>query len=200
MLFDTLVEHHVYHGVQRPVTARAYDYLLAGNGLFKRAHSRHIHACMPLAVTRVAGLPDLEPEFSLWPGRVPGRLLYPILADARRHNGREWMYQICLSPEGTRWRVTMPAQHSSAARVDYQAGADGVICDLHSHHAMAAFFSGTDDRDETGFRFYAVIGRVLDRPEISVRLGMYGDFWSLPAPALFADCGPFVDMGCPSRE
>jgi hypothetical protein len=57
---------------------------------------------------------------------------------------------------------------------------------------MAAFFSPTDDRDEGGFRFYAVIGRLLTRPELRLRLGMYGDFWEVPVTALFTDPGPFV--------
>jgi len=200
MIFDGLVEHWIYRGVERPLTARAYEYVLAGNGVWKRARSRHIVASVPVALARVAGLPDLEVEVAIMPGRIPGRLLMPILADARRHalGGREWMYQIRLvqTLEGLRWRVASPGQRSSGAQIEYQTSEGGgvVVCDVHSHHGMRAFFSGTDDRDEAGFRFYAVIGRVLARPEISLRLGMYGDFFYVPACTLFTDPGPFADV------
>ncbi|RME71823.1 MAG: hypothetical protein D6784_14550, partial [Chloroflexi bacterium] len=69
-LFDDLVQHHIYRGVERPI-APGYDYLLAGNGLFKRAESRLIRACLPLVDLPVAGLPDLHPELVVKPGRIP---------------------------------------------------------------------------------------------------------------------------------
>lgn len=206
-MFHDLVEHHVYRGVERPISAPAYDYVLAGNGLFKRARGRYVQARFPLVAVRVAGLPDLEPaiELAIWPGRVPGRLLHPILADARKHaqDGREQMYQVRLAqaPGGPRWRAMIPGQQASAGRIEYQVGDEAnIVCDLHSHHQLGAFFSATDDRDEAGFRFYAVVGRVLDRPEISLRLGMYGDFCYLPATALFTDPGPFADRFHDDRE
>jgi PRTRC genetic system protein A len=206
-MFHDLVEYHVYRGVERPISARAYDYILAGNGLFKRAHSRYVQARIPLVTVRVAGLPDLEPaiELNIWPGRGPGRLLYPILADARKHaqNGHEQMYHVRLirTPDGLRWRVMVPGQRAGAGRIEYQVGDEAnIVCDLHSHHRLGAFFSGTDDRDEVGFRFYAVVGRVLDRPEISLRLGMYGDFCYLPIVALFTNPGPFADRFHDDRE
>ena len=54
---------------------------------------------------------------------------------------------------------------------------DGTTCRFcrHDHTQTRAFFSGTDDRDEQGFRIYGVVGR-LDtlRPELSLRVGVYG--------------------------
>mgnify|MGYP000858271742 CR=1 FL=1 len=46
---------------------------------------------------------------------------------------------------------------------------------------LAAKFSGTDDADEVGFRLYAVIGRLPDKSEIRLRVGVYGQFWEVPA-------------------
>jgi PRTRC genetic system protein A len=196
-LFSDLVQHHIYQGGELPpLTARAYDYILAGNGLFKRAESQHIKALIPVALTRVAGLPDLEQvlQVSVHPGRIPERLLHVILDDARRRAriGQEQMY--LLQMDGARVRIVRPAQRASGVSISYQAGEhNSVVCDLHSHHNMSAFFSGTDDCDEKGFRFYAVIGKVLTRPEIKLRLGVYGDFIYLPVEALFTGPGPFVD-------
>jgi hypothetical protein len=56
-----------------------------------------------------------------------------------------------------------------------------------------------DNRDEQGARFYAVIGRIYSRPEIRLRLGVYGDFVDLPAAALFEGLGPFTDAGLSNR-
>ena len=56
---------------------------------------------------------------------------------------------------------------------------------------MRAFFSGTDNRDELGFRFYAVIGRIFTVPEMVLRVGIYGDMLRVPITTLFAGEGPF---------
>jgi len=196
-MFDNLIRHSIYHGESVPLTAQAYDYLVAGNGLFKRAQSPHICAQIPISLARVAGLPamDAPVQISVYPGRIPDRLLYTVLADARlnawRH--REAMYQFRI--EGSAVRLVKPDQRAGAGEVTYQADSGStIVCDLHSHHTMRAFFSGTDNRDEQGFRFYAVIGDLLGRPAIRLRLGMYGDFFSLPVTALFTGRGPFDDL------
>lgn len=51
------------------------------------------------------------------------------------------------------YRIVIPKQTVSAAAVRYDIGDvladdDIIICDIHSHNDMAAFFSGTDDRDD----------------------------------------------------
>lgn len=68
------------------------------------------------------------------------------------------------------------------------------VVDLHSHNSMPAFFSGTDNADEQGFRLYCVIGRIdTDAPEIACRAGVYGHHWPVPALAIFEGVGSFVD-------
>ena len=45
------------------------------------------------------------------------------------------------------------------------------LLEVHSHHAMRAYFSATDDRDETARRVYGVIGRLdSQEPEIALRV------------------------------
>jgi len=45
------------------------------------------------------------------------------------------------------------------------------IVEVHSHHAMRAYFSATDARDETGRRVYGVLGRLAGpHPEIALRV------------------------------
>ena len=79
-------------------------------------------------------------------------------------------------------------------RVDYDDMGSAVV-DLHSHNSMPAFWSHTDNQDERGLRFYAVIGRLdTDRPEIRCRVGVYGHHWPVPATTIFESAGPFVDL------
>ena len=53
---------------------------------------------------------------------------------------------------------------------------------------MRAYFSGTDDADETGFRIYGVIGLINcdpKIPELRLRVGVHGNFWEIPADWVF---------------
>ena len=78
-----------------------------------------------------------------------------------------------------------------------------MVAEFHSHGTSRAFFSVTDDRDEQGFRIYGVAGRLdTDRPELNLRVGVYGHFapvqWSQvfdgPTPGVrLTDEGPTPD-------
>jgi PRTRC genetic system protein A len=188
------VDYTIYDGGSVTIQdGKSYAYVLAGNGLFKAVQTAHFDACMCLAPARVAGLPRLEHRFDLHFGRLPGRLLSAILQDARSQSwdrATEAMYHIRID-DGCA-RAVRPRQNGSGARLSYDGGDSlTIVCDLHSHHEMGAFFSPTDNRDEQGVRFYAVIGRIFTRPEIQVRLGIHGDFWSVPVSSLFDSPGPF---------
>jgi hypothetical protein len=49
------------------------------------------------------------------------------------------------------------------------------------HHVMPPDFSETDDKDETGFRLYGVIGDLDQAPKIRLRVGVYGYHYEIPA-------------------
>jgi Prokaryotic homologs of the JAB domain len=62
------------------------------------------------------------------------------------------------------------AQRASGCAVRATPIPDAVV-EVHSHHAMRAYFSSTDDQDETARRVYGVIGRLeSERPEIALRV------------------------------
>ena len=87
--------------------------------------------------------------------------------------------------DGSQYHPVIPEQQERAASLSYHSPESAVL-EFHSHGRMAAFFSGTDDRDEQGFRLYGVAGK-LDRmePELRLRVGVYGHFQEVPPEKVF---------------
>lgn len=184
-----LIHYTIYRGELQPFTAPAYEYILAGNGLFLRAENNFVSALgLVQPLRRIRGLPDLKQRIEPKHGRIPGHLLATIAADMARYS-REVMY--ILSLEEARVRASRLAdQAGSPVGVTYQSEQyAGAIMDIHSHCNMQAFFSSTDNGDEQGFRWYGVIGRVYDRPEMRLRLGVHGYHFNAPLATLFTPGG-----------
>lgn len=198
-MFDNLVTYHIHKRDPLPANdALAYQYILAGNGVFVRAEPRFFTALLPVTACTVRGLPPLRPIFQLLVPRIPARLLDAVLADARRarrpgdgrpDNGlNEVLYQFHYHRRAV--QVKKPAQQTTPTSVTTAvANAASIICDLHSHGNMRAFFSQTDNADEQGARLYAVIGRLGSEPEMRLRVGLYGYWLALPLTASFYQQG-----------
>jgi PRTRC genetic system protein A len=197
-MFNNLVTYHIHKQDPLPASdALAYQYILAGNGLFVRAETRFFTAVLLAAACAVRGLAPLRRQFRLKCPRLPGQLLHAVLADGRRArqpDGRlnETLYQ--FHHHGRAVQARKPAQQGTATSVVATGGNDpAVVCDLHSHGNMPAFFSQTDNADEQGIRLYAVMGRLDTVPEIRLRVGVCGYWLPLPLTAVFSDAGPFLD-------
>jgi len=189
-MLDYIITFHVHRsGSLLPNDALGYQYVLASAGVYLRPENRFFDLLLPLARCPVRGLASLRPHFRLKVPRLPGRLLAAVLADARRMRRRDGRLEEALyhfRHDGARVRVLKPAQRATVAGVvGVESDPAGVILDLHSHGNLNAFWSGTDDGDEQGFRVYGVIGRLDTRPEIGLRLGVYGYWFPLPCSALF---------------
>lgn len=198
-MIDKLVTYHIHNRDPLPANdALAYQYVLAGNGVFVRAETHFFTALLPVTACTVRGLPPLRPQFQLLVPRIPARLLDAVLADARRarrpDNGlNEALYQ--FHHHGRAVQVKKPAQQTTPISVTTAvADAASIICDLHSHGNMRAFFSQTDNADEQGARLYAVIGKLDSEPEMRLRVGVYGYWRPLPLTAVFTKNGPFKDL------
>jgi hypothetical protein len=76
------------------------------------------------------------------------------------------------------------------------------VLELHSHHALPAYFSRVDDADEQGLRLYGVVGRLdRTRPEVALRVGAYGHRLPVSWDAVFAgDRGGVRDAQFDSPE
>ena len=202
-MIDNLVTYHIHKRDPLPANdALAYQYVLAGNGVFVRAETRFFTALLPVMACTVRGLPPLRPQFQLLVPRIPACLLDVVLADARRarrpNNGlNEVLYQ--FHHHGRAVQVKKPEQEATPTSVATSvttavADAASIICDLHSHGNMRVFFSQTDNADEQGARLYAVIGRLDSDPEMRLRVGVYGYWLPLPLTAVFTNNGPFKDL------
>ncbi len=148
------------------------------------------------------GLAPVVEKVELVHGPIPAGLLEAGLRwfeddpDTERFFAVRW--------DGRSYRPVVPPQVGTATSLEY-APPPGVVAEFHSHGRSRAFFSKTDDADEQGFRIYGVAGR-LDtvRPELSLRVGVYGHFapveWSQvfdgphPGLRLLADEPETVDL------
>lgn len=195
------IQYHVYANGSRPPDPTFYSYVLCRQGLVKWAKNRHFEASILIAPATVAGLGTWACGVILNVPRIPPTWLQSIFRHALlagendvrvTHLPVEQMYHLHWLNES--WQVSVPNQVGTTGRVSYRGGDEqSIVLDLHSHHQMAADFSPIDNRDEQGLRFYAVIGRIYDRPEIRLRLGVWGDFVELPLTTLFQGAGPFID-------
>jgi PRTRC genetic system protein A len=199
MLFPNLVTYHVYNGcLLPPFDAQAYQYILAGNGVSVRAETPFFSAIVPVVACSVRGLAPLQPEFRLKVARIPEKLLRAALSDARgarRLDGglNEVLYQFLR--RGHVVQLRRPVQRATGVAI-VAAGDDDadILCELHSHGNMRAFWSRTDDADEQGARLYAVIGRLDTAPEIRIRVGVYGYWHPVPVTAVFTGGAGFTDL------
>jgi PRTRC genetic system protein A len=182
-----LVQHYVVRpdGSLPEMSDCLYAYLLAGNGLFVRAKRPGLEALIPVLPGRIAGLPALTPQVNI-ARRVPRHLLLAALNWSKEALPNEALFWFNL---GEKWSVYMPPQRRGKGRVvpldpNDRKGTSALV-DLHSHARMTPFFSPADDRDERGFRLYAVLGNLHRTPTIRVRLGVYAHFYNLPASTVF---------------
>ena len=184
-----LVQHLVVQddGTLPLIPECLYAYIMAGNGVFLYANRDDLEVLIPVSRATIAGLPPLEPFVHM--PRVPAILMQDILHESKEILPNEILFWFNFDHDRQDWNVVAPRQicrPSSVFPVDRndQLGIKALI-DLHSHALMEPFFSHTDNKDEQGFRIFAVIGKVNERAEIRVRVGVYGNYWIIPASMVF---------------
>lgn len=187
------VDYTIYKGQDLTPPRWLYDYLLAKSGLYKRAESDHFSACVPVGQRfDLPGLQDVSPSFHLNHPRVRLSTIQAALNDARRSSVGGFVETFYLFHwKRDRWRVHRPPQRNHRASVQYATDfsypeyQQSIVMELHTHPGEA-FFSAVDDADETGLRLYAVLGHIhRERPQVVLRVGVYGDSWVIPLDAVF---------------
>jgi hypothetical protein len=203
-----LSTYNIYQGGELPPFApnRLYEYWLAGAGVYLRAKRTGLEVVMPIAWCEVRGLASLAPYLKLDYPPVPLTMVNQMLEFSRRAKDAqgqplEQLFHLSLSLSlslsydarigAGGWRLEIPPQQRTAHSVKPLASGAGssyerAILELHSHHVLSAYFSTADDRDEArSFRLFAVIGHIFDKPEIRLRVGVFGYFWQIPARFVF---------------
>jgi PRTRC genetic system protein A len=164
-----------------------YAYIMAGNGIFLYAKRDDLEVLIPTSRATIAGLHPLEPFVKM--PRVPAILMQHVLQAAKENLPNEILLWFNFDHDQQVWNLDAPLQLCRLASVVPVDKADPLgikaLIDLHSHALLDPFFSRTDNKDEQGFRIFAVFGRVNDKPLILVRVGVYGNYWNIPADMVF---------------
>ena len=162
-----------------------YNYILAANGLFIEASNPALAARVPVAECEVRGLAPMKTKVALTYGSIPQHF-FDLALDTFLAAPDKEHYVAVTAAAGYHFYV--PVQDEGDASVVYEVG-DSVILDIHSHAHMPAFFSHqTDDKDETGLKLYAVVGRLNATPVVKLRVGVYGYFQTLAWRDVFDGC------------
>ncbi len=176
-----------------PIRAPLYQYVMAGNGIFLRAHRREFQAQLCIARCDIRGLAELKTELHLYAPLVPRSIVEEIVRrsqSAQDSSGRPCEIVFHLELDAGAWILHVPEQSQAPARVkpadDSPSSSYARACiELHSHVNMNACFSCFDDRDELGFRIYVVLGCISTTPTLAVRIGIYGYHLEIPACWVF---------------
>ena len=149
-----------------------FDYVLGSGGLYVQSRSAHLVARVLVAPGAIRGLAPVVEKLEPTHGPIPAYLFALGLLWFRSAPHTERYFALCWD-DG--YRLVVPEQSGTASSLTYRPPAGAVIAEFHSHGRGRAFFSGTDDGDEQGFRVYGVVGRLdTPRPELSLRVGVYG--------------------------
>lgn len=179
-----------------------YEYILASNGVFLHARRTGLEVMLQVAAPWspalcVRGLQPAQAVIECDYPKVPlnlTRRMLELSREARDGDGHtvEKLFHLVWLETESRWLLVVPEQEQTATSVKPVGQSTGpgssydrAFIEVHSHHNMSAFFSGTDDKDEQGFRIYGVFGTIFNRPIMRLRIGVYGQFWEVPANDFF---------------
>lgn len=143
----------------------------------------------------IAELPSAStfPYFTLTIPRIPVALLHQTIEFFRKvYDKQQTEAAVLIRYNPTRGHyVEVPEQDLSGGGVKYKAdptNTDPIVIDIHSHHTMAPFFSGVDDRDEQSTQFYGVVGHIeISHPAVNIRARMDGSDICFLRPEILFD-------------
>ena len=169
-----------------------YDYVLGSGGVYVQSQSAHLVARVLVAPGSVRGLAPVTEKVALPHGPIPAHLFELGLRWFQETPETERFFAVRWG--GDAYRLVFPEQAGTAASLTYRPPA-GVVAEFHSHGMGRAFHSKTDDRDEQRFRIYGVVGRLdTPLPELSLRVGVYGQFAPVEWSQVFGGPNPGVRL------
>lgn len=180
--------------------------LLAANGVFVQVRTDWLDCIQRLAPPVALPLPygDVQERLRFVFGRLPIDLIEQFVAEARTRLPAEAAGALVYSRASGALRLALHAPVSaSPGHITYGvpplAADDTLAVDLHTHGRLPAFWSPTDDRDDTGIKIAGVFGHLhCPRPSAEFRLVLNGTYRPLPHPWQDAAApGGAAAMACP---
>ena len=179
-------------------SGQAYDYVLAGDGLYLSTANEWLELRVPVARCSVRGLQPIYAACTLRQGRLPMTIWDEILHCLRLAHTAGTEVLTGVRHEGEAYHLVVPHQIVAPLAVHY-APQDDLLLELHSHRDGAAQFSAIDTADEQRLRIYGVVGQLdLVRPAVALRAGAYGYFLPVSWTSVFdGDCTCVDDVLAP---
>lgn len=160
-----------------------YAYILAGNGKFIRKKNKLFTAVVEAKA--VPGLEDckvscrLNKDLPYMPYSLIRKAHEFFVAVYEKHKSEAILL---LTLEDGKWDLHPPEQEASSAHVKYE-GIESIapVGDIHSHCGMSAFYSGTDNADDSQIDgIHIVLGKIeRSIPEIVVSITVNGTRFTL---------------------
>lgn len=196
------VEHKIAASENEPITAKLYEYVMAGNGLFIRARREEFTATIPVCRISIKGLPEIKAGMIWHKPKINRRIWQEILENARGgsdpKNFKEDFYAVYWSEELNNWGwAAISRERSLAATIadDKKAEYAAACLELHTHPPGAIHFSRADNADESGkFRLFGVLTDIHEQPKIRLRCGIYDYFEQLSADEVGETPNKILDL------
>ena len=168
-------------------------YVYDGAGYLKHVKlsgNRHVRIKVeklpPTAASVIGPIVEVKEELNFLPaGKIPYEFFEQIVEFFRQVSKKmksefEAHAWILWSAEKG-YFISVPKQSVSKASVSFTYDDESlppgsvIVCDIHSHNTMGAFYSGTDDNnDKSGIYYSAVIGKLTDTNfEYVIRFNLY---------------------------
>jgi PRTRC genetic system protein A len=164
--------------------------LVAANGLFVQVRLDWLDCIQRLSPPTGFPLPygSVQERMAFAFGRLPIQLIEQFIAAGRERLPDETAGALIYSRSTASLRLVVhPPVSASPGHITYgvpmMAADESLALDLHTHGRLPAFWSGTDDRDDTGIKIAGVFGDLHRRqPSAAFRLVLNGMYRALPHP------------------
>lgn len=167
----------IQYGVFRPdALEKLNTWVIGGDGKWLVQKNEAGYFAVKKSEEGIPTLPNLglaEAFIHLNYGRIPTTILDQIVAFFRgvmkKHSNSEAFCQVYWDKTEDKYIVHVPVQQVSGAAVRYDKTKDldktnperyVFVYECHSHNNMAAFWSGTDNADESDLRVFGVFGKL----------------------------------------
>jgi PRTRC genetic system protein A len=159
-------------------------FIWAGNGIFRSVTRQEFKAVVCHREVHTPGLPELVQEFKLLVPPVPHTKVKAIIEQIQQEPDLEQLFYLYW--RGDRWEVLYPEQECTPSTcIAGDRFPEPAVIEIHSHGAMGAFFSGTDNLEEDGCRISTVIGKSTGQLEIVSRVCVHGLFLPISSNLIY---------------